>query len=370
VKDQAIIAPGSPLLVDRFLDDAIEIDIDALYDGVELYIGGIMEHIEEAGIHSGDSACTLPPVTLGREIINRVREATLAIAEGVGVRGLLNVQFAIGQGILYVLEANPRASRTVPFVSKALGIPLAKAASLIMVGTTIRQLVESGMLPAQDGSVVPLDSPIAVKEAVLPFKRFRTKEGQVVDSVLGPEMRSTGEVMGIDSNFPKAFAKSQEAAYGGLPTSGSVFVSVADRDKRAIVLPILRLSQLGFTILATEGTAEVLNRNGIEARVVRKYFQGNPDNENNVAAVGDERTIVELINQGEVDVVINTPSGRSARADGYEIRTATVAADKPLFTTIAQLGAAVASFEVIQDGFDVRTLQEYAQDRADRLASA
>jgi carbamoyl-phosphate synthase large subunit len=370
VKDQAIIAPGSPLLVDRFLDDAIEIDIDALYDGVELYIGGIMEHIEEAGIHSGDSACTLPPVTLGREIINRVREATLAIAEGVGVRGLLNVQFAIGQGILYVLEANPRASRTVPFVSKALGIPLAKAASLIMVGTTVRQLVESGMLPAQDGSVVPLDSPIAVKEAVLPFKRFRTKEGQVVDSVLGPEMRSTGEVMGIDSNFPKAFAKSQEAAYGGLPTTGSVFVSVADRDKRAIVLPILRLSQLGFTILATEGTAEVLNRNGIEARVVRKYFQGNPDAVNNVAAVGDERTIVELINQGEVDVVINTPSGRSARADGYEIRTATVAADKPLFTTIAQLGAAVASFEVIQDGFDVRSLQEYAQDRAERLASA
>jgi len=370
VKDQAIIAPGSPLLVDRFLDDAIEIDIDALYDGAELYIGGIMEHIEEAGIHSGDSACTLPPVTLGREIINRVREATLAIAEGVGVRGLLNVQFAIGQGILYVLEANPRASRTVPFVSKALGIPLAKAASLIMVGTSIRQLVQSGMLPEQDGSVVPLDSPIAVKEAVLPFKRFRTKEGQVVDSVLGPEMRSTGEVMGIDSNFPKAFAKSQEAAYGGLPTSGSVFVSVADRDKRAIVLPILRLSQLGFTILATEGTAEVLNRNGIEARVVRKYFQGNPDSENNPPAVGDERTIVELINQGEVDVVINTPSGRSARADGYEIRTATVAADKPLFTTIAQLGAAVASFEVIQDGFDVRSLQEYAKDRAKRLATA
>ena len=362
VKDQAIIAPGSPLLVDRFLDDAIEIDIDALFDGTELYIGGIMEHIEEAGIHSGDSACTLPSVTLGRDVINRVREATLAIAQGIGVNGLLNVQFAIGQGVLYVLEANPRASRTVPFVSKALGIPLAKAASLIMVGHSIRSLVDSGLLPAQDGSVVPLDSPVAVKEAVLPFKRFRTKEGQVVDSVLGPEMRSTGEVMGIDSNLPKAFAKSQEAAYGGLPTSGSVFISVADRDKRAIVLPALRLSQLGFTILATEGTAEVLNRNGIAATVVRKYFQGQQ-------VIDGEPSVVELINNGDVDVVINTPSGRSARADGYEIRTATVAADKPLFTTIAQLGVAVASFEVIREAFTVKSLQEYAADRAAKLAA-
>ncbi|MDQ2697890.1 MAG: carbamoyl-phosphate synthase large subunit, partial [Actinomycetota bacterium] len=217
IEGQAIIAPGSPLLVDRFLDDAIEIDVDALYDGSELYVGGVMEHIEEAGIHSGDSSCTLPPVTLGRDVISRVRDATLAIAKGIGVQGLLNVQFAIGQGVLYVLEANPRASRTVPFVSKALGIPLAKAASLIMVGRSIRSLVADGMLPAQDGSIVPLDSPVSVKEAVLPFKRFRTVEGHVVDSVLGPEMRSTGEVMGIDSNFPKAFAKSQEAAYGGLP---------------------------------------------------------------------------------------------------------------------------------------------------------
>ena len=363
VKDVGIIAPGSPLLVDRFLDDAIEIDIDAIYDGAELYIGGIMEHIEEAGIHSGDSACTLPPVTLGRDVINRVRDATLAIAKGIGVRGLINVQFAIGQGVLYVLEANPRASRTVPFVSKALGIPLAKAAALVMVGRDIRSLVADGLLPVQDGSIVPMDAPVSVKEAVLPFKRFRTVEGHVVDSVLGPEMRSTGEVMGIDSNFPKAFAKSQEAAYGGLPSSGAVFVSVADRDKRAIVLPVLRLSQLGFTILATEGTAEVLARNGIEARVVRKYFMGQ-------AVEAGEPSIVDLINNGEVDVVINTPSGRSARADGYEIRTATVAADKPLFTTIAQLGAAVASFEAIRDGFQVRSLQDYAIDRAERLARA
>ena len=360
IADQAIIAPGLPLLVDRFLDDAIEIDVDALFDGDELYIGGIMEHLEEAGIHSGDSSCTLPPVTLGRNIIDRVRDATEAIARGVGVLGLLNVQFAIGQGVLYVLEANPRASRTVPFVSKAMGIPLAKAAALIMAGTSIRSLVAKGTLPAVDGLHVPMDSPVAVKEAVLPFKRFRTKEGKIVDSILGPEMRSTGEVMGIDSNFPKAFAKSQAAAYGGLPGSGSVFVSVSDSDKRSIVLPVLRLQQLGFTILATRGTAEVLSRNGIDARVVRKQSDGPIEGE-------DQRTIVELITAGEVDIVINTPSGRTARADGYEIRTATVAADKALFTTIAQLGAAVSSVEAIREGFTVRSLQEYAGDRAEHL---
>lgn len=361
VADQAIIAPGSPLLVDRFLDDAIEIDVDALFDGDELYVGGVMEHLEEAGIHSGDSSCTLPPVTLGRNTIDRVREATEAIARGVGVRGLLNVQFAIGQGVLYVLEANPRASRTVPFVSKAVGIPLAKAASLIMAGASIRSLVADGTLPVVDGLHMPIDSPVAVKEAVLPFKRFRTKEGKIVDSILGPEMRSTGEVMGIDSNFPKAFAKSQAAAYGGLPGSGSVFVSVSDSDKRAIVLPVMRLQQLGFTILATSGTAEVLSRYGIDTRVVRKQSDGPTD-------AKDQRTIVELITAGEVDIVINTPSGRTARADGYEIRTASVAADKALFTTIAQLGAAVSSIEAIREGFDVRSLQDYALDREERRA--
>ncbi|MBF4578286.1 carbamoyl-phosphate synthase large subunit [Frigoribacterium sp. VKM Ac-2530] len=353
VSDQAIIGPDAPLLVDRFLDDAVEIDVDALYDGTELYVGGVMEHIEEAGIHSGDSSCTLPPVTLGKGEIDRVREATLAIAEGIGVRGLLNVQFAIAAGVLYVIEANPRASRTVPFVSKALGIPLAKAASLVMVGQSIRELVESGLLPAQDGSDVPLDSPISVKEAVLPFKRFRTKEGQVVDSVLSPEMRSTGEVMGIDRDFPRAFAKSQTAAYGGLPTTGTVFVSVADRDKRAIVLPVLRLQQLGFRVLATEGTATVLIRNGIAAEIVGKFSAGG-------------ESVVDLINRDEVDIVINTPSGSSARADGYEIRAATVAADKALFTTIAQLGAAVASIEAIHTPFEVTSLQDYGLARAAR----
>ncbi|KIU04309.1 MULTISPECIES: carbamoyl-phosphate synthase large subunit [unclassified Frigoribacterium] len=353
VADQAIIGPEAPLLVDRFLDDAVEIDVDALYDGTELYVGGIMEHIEEAGIHSGDSSCTLPPVTLGKGEIDRVRDATLAIAKGIGVSGLLNVQFAIAAGVLYVIEANPRASRTVPFVSKALGIPLAKAASLIMVGHSVRDLVETGLLPVQDGSDVPLDSPISVKEAVLPFKRFRTKEGQVVDSVLSPEMRSTGEVMGIDRDFPRAFAKSQTAAYGGLPTSGTVFVSVADRDKRAIVLPVLRLQQLGFRILATEGTATVLVRNGIHADTVDKFSAGG-------------HSVVDLINADEVDIVINTPSGSSARADGYEIRAATVAADKALFTTIAQLGAAVASIEAVQSDLEVTSLQDYGLARAAR----
>jgi carbamoyl-phosphate synthase large subunit len=361
VRDQAIIGPGSPLLVDRFLDDAVEIDVDALYDGTELYVGGVMEHIEEAGVHSGDSACTLPPVTLGRDVLDRVRAATEAIAAGIGVQGLLNVQFAIGAGVLYVLEANPRASRTVPFVSKALGIPLAKAASLLMTGRSIRSLVADGLLPERDGFEVPMDSPIAVKEAVLPFKRFRTREGVIVDSVLGPEMRSTGEVMGIDSNFPKAFAKSQDAAYGGLPKSGSVFVSVADRDKRAVVLPVLRLQQLGFSILATSGTAEVLARYGIAARVVRKYGLGQ-------AASSADPSIVELLQEGAVDMVVNTPSGRTARADGVEIRTATVAADKPLFTSIAQLGAAVASFDGQSDAVSVRSLQDYALDRTARLA--
>ena len=363
VRDQAIIGPAQPLLVDRFLDDAVEIDVDALYDGEELYVGGIMEHIEEAGVHSGDSACTLPPVTLGRDIIDRVRTATEAIAHGIGVRGLINVQFAIGAGVLYVLEANPRASRTVPFVSKALGIPLAKAASLVMTGSSIRSLIDGGLLPPQDGSIVPIDSPVAVKEAVLPFKRFRTVEGRIVDSVLGPEMRSTGEVMGIDRDFPRAFAKSQDAAYGGLPGSGVVFVSVADRDKRAITLPILRLQQLGFEIWATEGTAEVLARNGISARIVRKHGDAflKPGDD------PDEPSIVDRIDAGEVEIVVNTPSGRSARADGFEIRTATVAADKPLFTTIAQLGAAVASLESRGEPVSVTSLQDYAIARAERV---
>ncbi|MEV8023130.1 carbamoyl-phosphate synthase large subunit [Microbacterium sp. NPDC080220] len=354
IADQAIIREDAPLLVDRFLDDAVEIDVDALFDGEQLYIGGVMEHLEEAGIHSGDSSCTLPPMSLGRGEIDRVRTATHAIAEGVGVRGLLNVQFAVSAGVLYVIEANPRASRTVPFVSKALGIPMAKAASRIMAGASIAELIAEGLLPEQDGSRVPLDAPVAVKEAVLPFKRFRTADGRTVDSVLGPEMRSTGEVMGIDRDFPTAFAKSQAAAYGGMPTSGTVFLSVADDDKRAVILPAHRLQELGYTLIATEGTAEILARNGIRVEVVSKYSETQDSGESNV---------VDLINAGEIDIVVNTPSGGIARADGYEIRAAAVAADKALFTTMAVLGAAVSAMPVLREGFAVRSLQEYAADR-------
>lgn len=296
-------------------------------------------------------------MSLGRSDIDRVRAATELIAAGVGVRGLLNVQFAISAGVLYVIEANPRASRTVPFVSKALGIPLAKAASRIMTGTRIAELIAEGLLPERDGSRVPLGAPVAVKEAVLPFKRFRTREGVTVDSVLGPEMRSTGEVMGIDRDFPTAFAKSQSAAYGGMPLSGTVFISVADSDKRAVILPAHRLQQLGFTLVATEGTAEILSRNGIDVTVVSKYSETQDSG---------ERNIVDLINAGEIDIVVNTPSGGSARADGYEIRAAAVAGDKALFTTMAVLGAAVSAMDAMHDGFTVRSLQEYAQDRAER----
>jgi carbamoyl-phosphate synthase large subunit len=362
IEDQAIVGPEHPLLVDRFLDDAIEIDIDALYDGVELYVGGVMEHIEEAGIHSGDSSCTLPPITLSDAQIARVREATEKIAKGVGVRGLLNVQFAMAADVLYVLEANPRASRTVPFVSKALGITLAKAAALVMVGKTIAELRVEGHLPILDGTYIPANAPISVKEAVLPFKRFATADGRYVDSLLGPEMRSTGEVMGIDVDFPKAFAKSQAAAGSALPTKGRIFISVADRDKPQMLLPVRRLEQLGYEILATAGTAQILQRHGILARAVRKHSQGSSETEG--------PTIVEMITAGEVDVVVNTPTGSAARKDGYEIRAATTAADKPIFTTIAQLSSAIGSFEAVIAGpFEVKSLQEHAIDRKAALGA-
>jgi carbamoyl-phosphate synthase large subunit len=361
IKDQGIVGPNHPLLVDRFLDDAIEIDIDALYDGNRLYVGGVMEHIEEAGIHSGDSSCTLPPITLSAGQIERVRAATEQIAKGIGVRGLLNVQFAMANDVLYVLEANPRASRTVPFVSKALGITLAKAASLVMVGHSIDSLIEAGHLPRRDGTYIPAGAAISVKEAVLPFKRFATKDGRYVDSLLGPEMRSTGEVMGIDVDFPTAFAKSQAAAGSALPTSGTIFISVADRDKPQVVLPVRRLEQLGYSIMATSGTAEILLRHGIHVAVVRKHSQD--------LAVAEGPSIVELITAGKVDVVVNTPSGSNARKDGYEIRAATTAADKAIFTTIAQLSAAIGSFEVVKAGpFKVKTLQEHARERAAAIA--
>jgi carbamoyl-phosphate synthase large subunit len=351
------ITPEHPVLVDRFLDDAIEIDVDALFDGTELFLGGVMEHIEQAGVHSGDSACVLPPVTLSSRQIAEVRRSTEAIARGIDVRGLLNVQFALAAGVLYVLEANPRASRTAPFVSKATGVPLAKAAARIMLGATIDGLRREGMLPeAGDGTDLPDDAPLAVKEAVLPFKRFRTPDGRVVDAILGPEMRSTGEVMGLDEDFPRAFAKSQSAAYGGLPTRGRVFVSVADGDKRAMVLPVKRLADLGFEVLATDGTARVLRRNGIASTPVRKHSSG--------PGPHGEPTIVQRIFAGDVDIVVNTPTGGTARADGYEIRAATTSMDRPIITTVQQLAAVVQAIEVaLEEGgpVRVRSLQEHAR---------
>src|SRR5580693_3192255 len=353
-------SPEHPVLIDRFLDDAIEIDVDALYDGTDLYLGGVMEHIEEAGIHSGDSACALPPITLGRADIESIRDATRRIAAGVGVRGLLNVQYALAAGVLYVLEANPRASRTVPFVSKATAVPLAKAAARVMLGATIPELRDEGLLPATgDGGTLPLDSPVAVKEAVLPFGRFRDTQGQGVDTVLGPEMRSTGEVMGIDEMFGTAYAKSQAAVYGSLPVKGRVFVSVANRDKRSMVFPVKRLADLGFEIWATYGTAEVLRRNGVRAKIVRKHSDG--------AGPDGEPTVVTRILDGEVDLIVNTPFGSvsaasaAVRLDGYEIRTAAVRRGVPCVTTVAGLAAAVQGIEAtIRGEVGVRSLQEHA----------
>ncbi|MBB1153287.1 MULTISPECIES: carbamoyl-phosphate synthase large subunit [Amycolatopsis] len=347
------VTPEHPVLVDRFLDDAIEIDVDALFDGEDLYLGGVMEHIEEAGIHSGDSSCALPPITLGAQDLDAVRASTEAIARGVGVRGLLNVQYALKDDVLYVLEANPRASRTVPFVSKATAVPLAKAAALVMTGSTIKDLRASGVLPAEgDGGRMPADSPVAVKEAVLPFHRFRTPEGHGVDSLLGPEMKSTGEVMGVDTSFGKAFAKSQSGAYGSLPTSGRVFVSVANRDKRSLVFPVKRLADLGFEILATSGTAEVLRRNGVACSVVRKHSEPDPGT--------GEPNIVDVILAGDVNMVINTPYGNSGpRVDGYEIRTAAVSRDIPCVTTVQGAAAAVHGIEaLIRGDIGVRSLQD------------
>ena len=350
------VNPEHPVLVDRFLDDTIEIDVDALFDGEELYLGGVMEHIEEAGIHSGDSACSLPPVTLGRYDIKRIRASTEAIARGVGVRGLLNVQYALSGDTLYVLEANPRASRTVPFVSKATAVPLAKAAARIAVGETIAALRAEGILPHRDGGDLPASAPIAVKEAVLPFGRF-----QGVDTVLGPEMRSTGEVMGIDADFGAAFAKSQIAVYTtGLPTSGRVLVSVANRDKRSVIFPVKRLVDLGFEIVATAGTADVLRRHGIPVTLIRKHYEN---------AAGSDT--IAAIRSGDIDIIVNTPFGVGARLDGYEIRTAAVAMGIPSITTVQGLAAAVQGIEATLAGpFSVTSLQEYAARMHEARAGA
>ncbi len=354
------VSPNHPVLVDEFLDDAVEIDVDAIYDGTELYLGGVMEHIEEAGIHSGDSACALPPITLGAEVVDRIRTSTEAIAAGVGVQGLINIQFALAGDQLFVLEANPRASRTVPFVSKATATPLAKAAARVMMGTSIAELRADGTLRAVgDGSAENVAAPIAVKEAVMPFNRFRTVEGISVDIILGPEMKSTGEVMGLDIGFGTAFAKSQVAGFGPLPTKGTVFVSVANRDKRFVIFPVKRLADLGFEILATAGTASMLRRHGVKVTSVRKFSQG-PGPEG-------EKTVVQAILDGEVDLIFNTPHGLSPdgrpRFDGYEIRTAAVLRNIPCVTTVQGLAAAVQGIEAIRAGhIGVRSLQSWAAE--------
>ena len=343
------ITPDHPVLVDRFLDSAIEIDVDALYDGQELFLGGVMEHIEEAGIHSGDSACVLPAATLTPAQLKTIREATLKIAQGVGVLGLINIQFALAEDVLYVLEANPRASRTVPFVSKATGVALAKAAARLSMGTTIAELKIEGLLPNSADGVA---KGISVKEAVLPWNRFRRTDGRGVDAVLGPEMRSTGEVMGIAETFGESYAKSQISAFGPLPKSGTVFVSLADKDKASGIAPAKALVALGFNLLATGGTADYLAVNGVLAHKVRKNSEGS-------GPMG-ERTIVELLNSGDVDLVINTPVGRGTRVDGWAIRTAAIQRSIPCITTTAGFSAAVEGIKALQRGeLSVLPIQEW-----------
>ena len=343
------ITPDHPVLVDRFLDSAIEIDVDALFDGHELFLGGVMEHIEEAGIHSGDSACVLPSMTVTPMQLEEIRIATEKIARGVDVRGLINIQFAIADSKLYVLEANPRASRTVPFVSKATGVPLAKAAARIAVGATIAQLREELLLPNHGDGVA---KGISVKEAVLPWNRFRRTDGRGVDAVLGPEMRSTGEVMGVSPTFGESYAKSQIAAFGPLPKSGTVFISLADKDKESGISPAQGLQECGFRILATEGTASFLKDHGITCITVRKNSEG-------TGPMG-ERTIVDIINSGDIDLVINTPVGRGTRQDGWLIRTASVQRSIPIITTTAGFSAAVEGIRFLQaNELSIKSLQKW-----------
>ncbi|OFP35711.1 carbamoyl-phosphate synthase large subunit [Corynebacterium sp. HMSC071B10] len=347
------LSPDHPVLVDRFLDSAIEIDVDVLCDGEEVYLGGVMEHIEEAGIHSGDSGCALPPMTIGPEDIAQVRRSAEALAHGIGVKGLMNVQFALKDDILYVIEANPRASRTVPFVSKATGVHLAKAAARIMMGAPLAELREEGLIPTDyDGGSLPLDHPIAVKEAVLPFTRFRRPDGSLLDTILGPEMKSTGEVMGLAPSFGVAYAKAEVAAFGPLPTEGTVFVSVANRDKRTLIFPIQRLSTMGFKIVATAGTAQMLRRNGIACETALKASE--------VREGGEGTSIVDRISEGEIDLILNTPAGSSgARHDGYDIRAAAVVAGVPIMTTVQGVTAAVQGIEAIRGNeITVTSLQE------------
>ena len=345
----AQINPEHPVLIDKFLDDAIEIDVDALYDGNELYLAGIMEHVEEAGVHSGDSACVIPAQSITKELIAEIREATKKLASGIGVLGLINIQYAISESKLYVLEANPRASRTVPFVSKATGRQVAKAAALIATGIKISELRKSGMLPENGDGVA---CGISVKEAVLPFNRFRRVDGEGVDTVLGPEMKSTGEVMGIASTFGAAFAKSQIAAFGALPQSGAIFISLSDKDKSEAISAVKGLSELNFELYATLGTHNFLEKHGISTQLVAKHSE----KDGNQGAI----SAVDLINQGKIALVINTPFGRGAARDGRKIRTAAVARGVSCITTLPGLKAAVEGIKELRRGkLTARSIQDW-----------
>jgi carbamoyl-phosphate synthase large subunit len=334
-----------PVLVDRFLEDATEVDVDAVRDSSgEILIGGIMEHVEEAGVHSGDSACALPPQSLSHDVLAALELHTRALAESLEVCGLINVQFAVKDGQVFVLEANPRASRTVPFVAKATGVPLAMVASRVMVGQTLEQLRAEGFLPANVIGHVPTLDHVSVKEAVLPFDRFPG-----VDTLLGPEMRSTGEVMGVDITFGLAFAKSQMAAGTRLPDSGTVFLSLADRDKPAGLEVAKAFAALGFSIAATLGTAGYFRSEGVPVDTL-------------VAKVGEEGVAsdaVDLIAQGKVQLVVNTPRGLGPRADGQHIRMASVTYHVPCLTTLAAARAAAAGMaDARVHPLVVRPLQE------------
>ena len=351
IEKATAITPNHPVLIDKFLDDAIEVDVDALFDGKDLYLAGVMEHIEEAGVHSGDSACVLPSISLSKELLSEIRQATEKIASNIGVRGLINIQFAVSgnPAQLYVLEANPRASRTVPFVAKATGIQLAKAAALISTSVSIETLRNDGVLPKYGDGVA---NGVSVKEAVLPFNRFRRIDGSGVDSILGPEMKSTGEVMGIANNFGLAFAKSQTAAFGPLPKSGAVFISLSHRDKESGWRAARELHELGFKIYSTAGTNAFLAEKSVPSELVRK----NSDPTSSKLSAND------VITKGLVQLVINTPLGRGSRQDGFLIRTAAVSRSVPCITTIPGFRAAVAGITALQEGdFNIKSLQQWMQ---------
>jgi len=353
-------SPSHPVLIDRFLERSMEVDVDAVCDGTDVYIGAVMQHVEEAGVHSGDSACVIPAVSLGEDVVRRIEEETAAVARELGVIGLMNAQYALQQDDegtrIYVLEVNPRASRTVPYVSKAVGVPLARVATRVMAGRPLADMDLPGWEESQAQGRVPGPrgfAHVAVKEAVLPFRRFPG-----VDTMLGPEMKSTGEVMGVGASFPVAFGKAQLAAGDGLPLEGTVFISVCDADKDAAVAIADLLAQMGFRLRATRGTHTILMRNGVESEVVLKHTEGLELLESGVAA-DEVRTIVDLIEEGEIDLVINTPRGRGARADGYEIRCSSLRHDVATITTMAAAHAAVQAIGVArEEGAGVVCLQD------------